>query len=651
MRGAPMLESMTTIKNTIEQTIANTQSHLLQQRHAGGFWTGRLSSSALATATAVFALGSVNRRTYHNLIEGGLHWLKDNQNADGGWGDTIKSRSNLATTLVSLSAFRVSDGSFTYNKAMAKAEAWIEHHVGSLDPKAIALAVDKACGHDANVSTPILMMCAMAKRLGPRNTGWQYVKPLPFERAVLPKQLAKLSRFGVASHLLPILIATGQARFHFKKPLSPAKRRLRKACIPKTLKILTALQLDNGSFLKAAHVTSFVVMGLAHSGMKNHQVVTKGAYFLVDSVRDDGSWPIDTNLATRITTLSVNALTTESADMTETLASTRDWLLTLQHKQANAYTDAASGAWACGDLSAAMPDGDTTAGALIALHRLSPEAPRSQSAAAKGIQWLLNLQNRDGGMPAFGKSWKTTHFNTSSPDITAHALGAMGCWLDSLPKRLRKRTTRAMQQALIYLKTTQHRQGFWTPLCFGHEQTHRQTNPVYGTSRVITHLAHVPPSLKACMNVELIRATEWLIAVQHPSGPWGGDMAIRASLEESALAVDALATSLISHDLLLFDIQTMAIESAVIKGAAWLAKATKRGTAFEPSPIGLYFAHLWYTEALYPVTFTLSALNKARFMLKIQNPVQAGHRTNVVELSARSGRKRKTSKSSDVMAL
>ncbi len=118
-----MLDSMTTINNTIEQTIANTRSHLLQQRRAGGFWTGRLSSSALATATAVFALGSVNRRTYHNLIEGGLHWLKDHQNADGGWGDTTQSHSNLATTLLSLSAFSVSDGSFTYNTAIAAASA------------------------------------------------------------------------------------------------------------------------------------------------------------------------------------------------------------------------------------------------------------------------------------------------------------------------------------------------------------------------------------------------------------------------------------------------------------------------------------------------------------------------------------------------
>jgi squalene-hopene/tetraprenyl-beta-curcumene cyclase len=31
----------------------------------------------------------------------------------------------------------------------------------------------------------------------------------------------------------------------------------------------------------------------------------------------------------------------------------------------------------------------------------------------------------------------------------------------------------------------------------------------------------------------------------------------------------------------------------------------------EPSPIGLYFAKLWYYEKLYPLIFTVSALGQA----------------------------------------
>ena len=38
------------------------------------------------------------------------------------------------------------------------------------------------------------------------------------------------------------------------------------------------------------------------------RVIARGIEFLVNSARPDGSWPIDTNLANWVTTLSVNAL-------------------------------------------------------------------------------------------------------------------------------------------------------------------------------------------------------------------------------------------------------------------------------------------------------------------------------------------------------
>jgi len=648
--GASESERMTISKEKIDQTINNTQSYLLRQRRAGGFWTGNLSSSAVSTATAVFALASVNRRTYQNLIEGGLYWLKDHQNEDGGWGDTPQSVSQLSTTLVCLSAFSVSDGSFVYNEAIAKAEAWVKQQVGSNDPKVIALAVDQLHGRDKSFSAPVLMMCAMGKRLGPKHTGWQYVKPLPFELAALPPQFFKSLPLTVVNYALPVLIAIGQARFHFKKPSSPVTRRLRKACVQKTLKVLKTLQPESGGFLESPPLTAFVVMSLAGTGLVDHRIVTQGAYFLVDSVRDDGSWPIHSHLATGATTLAVNALCAGTSDMTDALTSTRDWLLTQQRRQVHATTHAAPGAWASNELPGAVPDVENTAAALIAMFDLSSDTTRSQKAAAKGIRWLVEQQNKDGGMPMFCRDWTRLRLERSAPDITAHALGAMGCWWGSLPKRLKKQTTRAMQRAMVYLKTTQHRSGFWTPLWFGHEQTSDHRNPVYGTSRVVTHLAHVPQSFRACMHGEIKRATKWLLAVQHPKGSWGADVAICSSLEESAVAVDALAATLTSHDLLLFDDQTQAIQNAIHKGTVWLTKATAQGTTFDPSPIGLWFGRLWYSDDLYPVAFTLGALNKAKSALKRQVLSRETRANRIVELPAQNKQAR-ASESADILAL
>src|SRR2546427_1345031 len=77
---------------------------LLKERHPDGYWVGELSSSALATATAVMALSLIDQNlgatTHAALIEKGLAWLAAHQNPDGGWGDTDKSFSNISTTML-----------------------------------------------------------------------------------------------------------------------------------------------------------------------------------------------------------------------------------------------------------------------------------------------------------------------------------------------------------------------------------------------------------------------------------------------------------------------------------------------------------------------------------------------------------------------
>ena len=44
---------------------------------------------------------------------------------------------------------------------------------------------------------------------------------------------------------------------------------------------------------------------------------------------------------------------------------------------------------------------------------------------------------------------------------------------------------------------------------------------------------------------------------------------------------------------------------------AWLLEHTAAGTRFPAAPIGLYFAKLWYDEELYPLAFTVAALERA----------------------------------------
>ena len=52
------------------------------------------------------------------------------------------------------------------------------------------------------------------------------------------------------------------------------------------------------------------------------------------------------------------------------------------------------------------------------------------------------------------------------------------------------------------------------------------------------------------------------------------------------------------------------IHSAIERGIQWLLDRVESGEWMKPSPIGFYFAKLWYYEKLYPMIFTVGALNR-----------------------------------------
>src|SRR4051794_1217474 len=95
----------------LETAYETVRAALLAERTPGGHWLGELSTSALSTATAVGALALLNRHGKTPqpeatvLLESGLRFLADHQNADGGWGDTVKSISNISTTMLGRAAF------------------------------------------------------------------------------------------------------------------------------------------------------------------------------------------------------------------------------------------------------------------------------------------------------------------------------------------------------------------------------------------------------------------------------------------------------------------------------------------------------------------------------------------------------------------
>jgi squalene-hopene/tetraprenyl-beta-curcumene cyclase len=217
--------------------------------------------------------------------------------------------------------------------------------------------------------------------------------------------------------------------------------------------------------------------------------------------------------------------------------------------------------------------------------------------------WLLDLQNRDGGIPTFCRGWGRLPFDRSSPDLTAHAVRSWAAWGQQLPATLRSRVTRATRAAVAYLLAEQRADGTWIPLWFGNQHEPDLANPVYGTSRVL--LASNPRGLDATLETDWRRSVERgaraLVALQKADGGWGGGPASPATLEETGLAVTALAAHADDAE----------AGTAVVAGVEWIVRASGGGQHFEPSPIGLYFAKLWYSERLYPWIFSVAALEAA----------------------------------------
>ena len=611
-----------------QDTLAQTRQRLLEARNKAGDWQGELSSSALSTATAVTALAVVDRREYHSLIEKGLSWLAQHVNPDGGWGDTVKSNSNISTTLLVWAAFGAAGESEKYRKVIEQTQSWIKIRAGSVETADIAEAIYQRYGRDRTFSVPILTMAAISGRLGDGKAAWRRVRAMPFELAAFPQRVWRWLRLPVVSYALPALIAMGLVRYTKCPPANPIIRLVRYLLRNKTLEVLKRIQPESGGFLEAAPLTSFVVMSLAVADYRNHEVVRKGIEFLVNGVRKDGSWPIDTNMATWLTTLSVNALV-NSEDLNQVLPQKEreticHWLVNQQHRARHPYTGAAPGGWAWTDLPGGVPDADDTAGALLALYHLGIRNDKVRESVKPGIRWLLGVQNRDGGFPTFCRGWGKLPFDRSCPDITAHALRAMSVWISvadckgERPGGAAKHSLgvvvtgdlvpliqRAFQNGMNYLLHEQSKEGYWLPLWFGNQWADDEKNRTYGTAKVISGLLELCDQLTDQTKIALAKGLDWLLETQRENGGWGGDKKTPASIEETALALEALAGYHMN-----LKPESKKVATAIYRGVSWLTEHTKQGKEFQPAPIGFYFANLWYYEELYPVISTLGALEK-----------------------------------------
>ena len=201
------------------------------------------------------------------------------------------------------------------------------------------------------------------------------------------------------------------------------------------------------------------------------------------------------------------------------LVKAADWILSKQVLGPGDWQvknkDAEPGGWAFEFRNDFYPDVDDTAFVLTALQRVKyPDPARMEAAMRRGIQWLLSMQNRDGGWGAFDRdndrkflcnipfADHNAMIDPSTADVTARVVECLGRygWPAEHP---------VIQRAIKFLLQDQCKDGSW----FGRWGV----NYIYGTSGVLRALETVSLATREFCK----RAVNWLRSVQKVDGSFG----------------------------------------------------------------------------------------------------------------------------------
>ena len=226
----------------------------------------------------------------------------------------------------------------------------------------------------------------------------------------------------------------------------------------------------------------------------------------------------------------------------------------------------------------------------------------AEAACRRAQQWILAMQNKDGGWGAFDRdndaeflcavpfADHNAMIDPSTPDLTSRIL-------EGLAQSGIVKGHPAVERAIAYLRETQEEDGSW----YGRWGV----NYIYGTWQVLVGLiaAGVPQSDPAVRG-----GVEWLLAHQQAGGGWGESPASYEDREQAGRG--PVTASQTAWALLGLMAAGESKTEAVRRGVAWLTEhQTESGTWNEPEFTGTGFPQVFYLRYhLYPHYFPMLAL-------------------------------------------
>jgi squalene-hopene/tetraprenyl-beta-curcumene cyclase len=492
----------------LDTAIERGTRRLLELQRPDGVWVGELESNVTMTAQHLFwhhyldlRTPELDRRIANDL----LARMRD----DGTWSIWFEGPADLSTTI----------------------EAYVACRLAGVDPGPRTLAYIRREG--GIPKSRLFTKCFMAL-LG--QWPWQRMAPIPPELVLVPPgspfsiydfscwARQTFVALSVAQSLRPVrpadvdLAAIGARPGKTRPPGRP--NRLRRRAVRVAERWIRERQEADGSWggIQPPWVWGIIALAALGNGLDDpalRKAVEGWQGFMVsdgERLRPEACQsPVwDTALAA----LALRACGVPADH--EALRRAGDYLLreevTVKGDWAIRRPDLAPGGWAFEFENDLYPDVDDTAVVALALQELG----RGEGAIARGVDWLVGMQSRDGGWGAFDVDNDTMWLYkipfcdfgkvTDEPcaDVTAHSLETLGT-LGSHPD--------AAERGLDWLLSEQEKDGSW----FGRWGV----NYLYGTGAAL-------PGLEACGvphdHPSMRRAVAWLDSVQQENGGFGEDI-------------------------------------------------------------------------------------------------------------------------------
>ncbi|OAT82057.1 squalene-hopene cyclase [Bacillus sp. MKU004] len=530
------------MKGEIKETADKMAEEIRERQNPDGTWSFCFENSPMTDAYMIILIRSLYFKE-DALVSQLVKRLLNMQTKEGTWKlFKDEAEGNLSATIEAYFALRYSGLLHEKDPRLVKAERFIKH-MGGME-KAHSLTK---------------MMLAVHGQYE-----WRHIMPVPIEVLLIPRTFP-ISFWDFSSyaraHIVPFLLVR-DARYHLQSARTPNIRHLflqgrsdslhdidedrfflfeklkegikGLAGFPELLRsearqfakdyMLKRIERD-GTYLSYFSTTFFMIYALKSIGYRSDSSIIKNA---LDGLKriicqtDNGLHVQNSPSLIWDTALISHALQESGLPFEdETIRKSVEYLLKHQHYKFGDWAidlpDVSPGGWGFSESNSIHPDVDDTTASLRAITYSAGAKPEIRHAWERGVDWVLGMQNRDGGWPAFEKN-KTKGILASFPLDGAEAAAIDPSTADLTGRTLEFLGSRAgltkdhpdVKRGITWLTMTQEENGSWA----GRWGIHF----IYGTWAAITGMraAGVPSS-----NKRIGKAEKWLENIQRTDGGWG----------------------------------------------------------------------------------------------------------------------------------